>query len=625
MNQILDKVTVPDYLDTVFRQCRQIITPRTKEELYQLCFGPNHVDHYEVCYYVNGKSFKEADVVRCKNGAVANYPEDYMRRRDPDCMRIGDDLPTDKPRFCDVYGYAFSKVKEETLSWLSHQDLIVLPFMAGGKKYGYLSLLVCPANAAFFANALADLQGFINVEDLEPFTPRSIIYVAPPFRHTHFEGRQVVVHERSENLHEVFSYNLYPGPSAKKGVYSVLLDIGEQEGWLTAHASAVRVVTPYENETVIMHEGASGGGKSEMLEEVHRHDGKHVLLGTHLETGEKYYISMSDTCALEPVMDDMALCHPSMQNSSGKLVCMDAEEGWFLRMDNMTQYGCDKTYERICIHPKEPLAFFSMEAAPNATCLIWEHAIDSTGKRCSNPRAIVPRESVPGIVHEPVEVDVRTFGVRMPPSTRKNPNYGIMGLMHIIPPALGWLWRLVAPRGHKNPSIADENAARMSSEGVGSYWPFATGCKVTQANLLLRQIINSPKTQFVLIPNQHIGVYQVGFAAEWIAREYLGRHGGAHIKMKHLTPARCPLLGYAMKDLSIDGQCIRQTFLRPETQSRLGEDGYDQGAKILVDFFKETLQQYLTDELDPLGREIIECCLRDGSLEDYCKLIPMDL
>lgn len=80
-----------------------------------------------------------------------------------------------------------------------------------------------------------------------------------------------------------------------------------------------------------------------------------------------------------------------------------------------------------------------------------------------------------------------------------------------------------------------------------------------------------------------------------------------------------------MKDLSIDGQCIRQTFLRPETQSRLGEDGYDQGAKILVDFFKETLQQYLTEELDPLGREIIECCLRDGSLEDYCKLIPMDL
>lgn len=57
-----------------------------------------------MAYYVNGKPMKEADVVRCKNGAVVNYPEDYMRRRDPDCMRIGGELPTDKPRFQEVYG-----------------------------------------------------------------------------------------------------------------------------------------------------------------------------------------------------------------------------------------------------------------------------------------------------------------------------------------------------------------------------------------------------------------------------------------------------------------------------------------------------------------------------------------
>ena len=30
------------------------------------------------------------------------------------------------------------------------------------------------------------------------------------------------------------------------------------------------VETPYENEIVFMHEGASGGGKSEMLEDFHR-------------------------------------------------------------------------------------------------------------------------------------------------------------------------------------------------------------------------------------------------------------------------------------------------------------------------------------------------------------------
>ena len=57
-----------------------------------------------------------------------------------------------------------------------------------------------------------------------------MIYVAPPFRHTHFNGRQVCVHRRLPDRHEIFAYNLYPGPSAKKGIYSVLLDIGEREG-----------------------------------------------------------------------------------------------------------------------------------------------------------------------------------------------------------------------------------------------------------------------------------------------------------------------------------------------------------------------------------------------------------
>ena len=84
------------------------------------------------------------------------------------------------------------------------------------------------------------------------------------------------------DLHEVFSYNLYPGPSAKKGIYSVLLDIGEREGWVTAHASAARIITPYENEMVMMHEGASGGGKSELLQDVHRAADGRVLLGVNI-------------------------------------------------------------------------------------------------------------------------------------------------------------------------------------------------------------------------------------------------------------------------------------------------------------------------------------------------------
>lgn len=569
-------------------------------------------------------------MVRCKNGIVVNYPEDYLRRRDPDCMRIADDLPTDKPRYRDTFGAEFAPVRQETLDWLASQELLVVPFRAGGLTYGTPSLAIVPANAAFFATALVDLQGFVDLAESEPFAPRSIIYVAPPFRHTHFDGRQVVVHDRSETLHEIFSYNLYPGPSAKKGVFSVLLDIGEQEGWVTAHASAVRVTTPYENETVIMHEGASGGGKSEMLEELHREDDGRILLGVNVVSDEPYYMSLSEVSTLSPVTDDMTLCHPSIQNDSGRLVVTDAEDGWFLRTDSMTSYGSDPNLESVTVHPDEPLVFFNMQGVPGATCLIWEHTLDSDGTPCPNPRVVVPRRMIKKIVLDAAEeVDVRSFGVRMPPATRDDPSYGIMGMLQVIPPSLAWLWRLIAPRGHKNPSIIETQASveatkhRMVAEGVGSYWPFSTGTKVAAANLLLRQIVDAPRTRYVLVPNQHIGAYKVGFTAEWLTREYLARRGGATFRPDHLTPARCPLFGYALTEMKIDGQLVRPTFLQPENQSQVGEEAYDTGAKILTDFFKSELPQFLTDDLDPLGRAIIETCLADGSVEQYAALTPI--
>ena len=82
-----------------------------------------------------------------------------MRRRDPDCMVIGDDKATDKPKYIDRFGKKFKSVRKETLNWLKEQELIVMPFMSGGDQYGYESLLICPKNAAFFACGLADMQG----------------------------------------------------------------------------------------------------------------------------------------------------------------------------------------------------------------------------------------------------------------------------------------------------------------------------------------------------------------------------------------------------------------------------------------------------------------------------------
>lgn len=630
MQQLLSKVKLPEAVAQAIAKSPSIIVPRTRAELYGHALGPEGGDVFDVEYEVPGRGMvKEADVVRCTNGIAVNYPEDYLRRRDPDCMRIADDLPTDKPRYRDVFGEEFTQAKTDTLDWLSEQDLIVVPFKAGGLTYGSPSLAIMPANTAFFGLALVDLQGFVDIDEMEPFEPRAILYVAPPMRHTHYDGRQVVVHDRTETLHEIFAYNLYPGPSAKKGVFSALLDIGEQEGWILAHASSVRVTTPYDNETVIMHEGASGGGKSEMCQELRReHDGR-ILLGTNVVTDEPYFINLSETSALAPITDDMTSCHTVLQDEPGKLVVADAEDGWFVRVDGLTKYGEDPQFERAVIHPDTPLVFFNISGVPNATCLPWEHYPESDGKPCPNPRVVIPRRMIEGIINEPMAIDVRTFGVRMPASTRANPNYGIMGMMHIVPPSLAWLWRLIAPRGDKNPSIGESAEQKnklshggMVSEGVGSYWPFSTGTKVAAANLLLKQMMAAEHTRYVLTPNQHIGAYKVGFAAEWMTREYLARRGAGKIGRNHLEPSRCSLFGYAPTEVKLDGQVIRPTFLRPEHQSQVGKTAYDKGAKIITDFFASELQQFLTDDLDPLGRQIIEVCMRNGSVDEYEALTP---
>jgi len=619
--QDLKKFKFSDEINKVIDNCKSVAVPKSRAEIVTMTLGTPEANEFDVCYDVEGKSYKEVTIVRCKNGVAVNYTEDYMRRRDPDCLIIADDLPTDKPRFKDEYGYDFPELREDTYRWLEKQDLIVVPFMAGGEFGGYHGVLVAPKNASFFAAGLAGLQLFVNIDEHEGiFEPKVVIFLAPPFRHTHFKGKQIVVHNRTPNLYEMFSYNLYPGPSAKKGVYGFLLDIGEREGWVTTHSSAVKVITPYENEIVFMHEGASGGGKSEMGENIHREPDGKILIGQNSTTQENFYLNLEESCELQPIADDMSLCHPDMQNGK-KLVIRDAEDGWFIRLDHIKQYGTEPFHEKIYIHPSEPLVFINIQGVPDSTCLVWEHTIDSDGKPCPNPRVILPRRMVPGIINEAVEVDVRSFGIRTPPCTKERPSYGILGMLHILPPALGWLWRLVAPRGHNNPSIIETEG--ITSEGIGSYGPFLTGKWVNHANLLLKQITGSLGTRFVLVPNQHIGCYKVGFKPQWLMREYLARRGSAKFKPEHLVPARLPMLGFCLDNLKIDGQFVRTAFLRPETQAEVGFDGYDKGAAQLVEFVKRELKKYDVPELDPLGKQIIDCCMNDGSLQDYMDLIPI--
>ncbi|MCW0481549.1 DUF4914 family protein [Gaoshiqia sediminis] len=614
-------IVLPVELEDILNNCRSVTVFNSTDELAVAATGGAASQEFEVAYEVEGKGpVTEAIVHRVKNGVSANYTDPYMRRRDPDTMAIADDQPSDKERFADKYNYAFDDLRLDTFNWLKKQDLAMFFFFAGRDGIGAGGVAVAPANAAFFAMGLSMLQQIIPVDELpEGFGLKSIIYVAPPFRHTHFDGKQVVVHNRLKNVHEMFSYNLYPGPSAKKGLYGVLLSQGEKENWVTAHCSTVQVVSPYDNTTTFMHEGASGGGKSEMLQHIVREENGQILIGENTKTGERRLINIPLFCAFNPVTDDMALCHPSIQKKNGRLRVLDAENAWFIRVDSINQYGDDPFLEKITLKPPKPLLFLNIATTPGSTALVWDHIEDAPGKKCPNPRVILPRDIVPGVLDKPVSVDVRSFGVRTPPCSDEAPSYGILGLFHLLPPALAWLWRLVSPRGHANPSIVSTGG--MESEGVGSYWPFATGEMVHHANLLLEQIVATPKVRYTLAPNQYVGVWKVGFKPQLLMREYLTRRGDAQLRPDQYQPARSSLLGYELNYLTIEGAKIPSRFLKVYRQPEVGEQGYDEGHRILMEFFKSEVRKFDNPALSSLGRRIIAACLNDATVEEYASLL----
>jgi len=145
---------------------------------------------------------------------------------------------------------------------------------------------------------------------------------------------------------------------------------------------------------------------------------------------------------------------------------------------------------------------------------------------------------------------------------------------------------------------------------------------VDQANLLLQQIEETPRTRFILVPNQHIGAWECGFMPQWITRDYLARRGGAKFQngttcTGPLSLARpCPLLHADRRH----PHCA--WFLEVNTQPEVGDEGYDKGAEILAGFFHNYLRNFLAPDLSDTGRKIIECCLDNGSLDDYEAMLP---
>lgn len=110
---------------------------------------------------------------------------------------------------------------------------------------------------------------------------------------------------------------------------------------------------------------------------------------------------------------------------------------------------------------------------------------------------------------------------------------------------------------------------------------------------------------------------------QWVTREYLARRGTAKFRPEQIAESRCPLLGYSLESLKIDGNFLLKGLLQTNLQPEVGNEGYDAGADILTSFFKRELEKYLLPDLDPLGRRIIESCLSDAKQEEYLEFIHM--
>ena len=134
MKNAMGRMVLPQELQAVLAKGRDVIIPESREELLEIAMGGKDCDNFEVAYDIPGKGrIVEATVSRCKNGAVVNYQDIYMRRRDPECMLIADQGDTDKLRYSEKFGTDFSSLRETTFAWLAETDLIMMPFSAGSK------------------------------------------------------------------------------------------------------------------------------------------------------------------------------------------------------------------------------------------------------------------------------------------------------------------------------------------------------------------------------------------------------------------------------------------------------------------------------------------------------------
>jgi hypothetical protein len=103
MNSLWIEWNIPDEVKEILNVCSHVVMAKNRQEIFSLAVGGDN-DFFEVAYEIEGRGrIVEATVVRCKNGMAINFTEKYMRRRDPDCLLIGDEEETDKTHFRELF------------------------------------------------------------------------------------------------------------------------------------------------------------------------------------------------------------------------------------------------------------------------------------------------------------------------------------------------------------------------------------------------------------------------------------------------------------------------------------------------------------------------------------------
>lgn len=581
-----------DFLQTLTR-CRSLHFPSSDTEISRSIESKLAL-HRGILPIMSGE-YHEGDIIHAREGFVINFADRHIRVRDPRALVVADDGTTSHERFSVRFGREFAADRSYHHEYLRNQDLIVTGFMLPGTDK--LVALVAPRQTEIFAYIQAQIMGFreLDFKTLLEESPAAIIYLNPESRHTRYGSEQVVIHDRSRGIHEIYADSLYPGPSCKKGIFGVFLELAEidfaagKEPWSIAHAAiAVLEQGRSDKKMFFAHMGPSGSGKSENTTPSFK--GK-----LHLATapdGRCITIQVPHDVKVQPAMDDFGFMKLGTVDGRLRTILTDIECGYFLRTDSVLTAEDDPELQRVVRSAPEttgkPLVFLSYDVQPGESVSLFKHY-----ENCSNPRVIVPKSAMPDFYDGPCAVDVMSFGIRAPRSVAHNPTYGVAGIVQVLDWKQYLMWCLVCPRGDKNPSTTTSVNGGLVTEGEGSMRPFNVGDKLAVANSLFSLLSRgSEDTRFFVFPNQNVGAYEVNWSQRLI-RNVIAEEGFIQFNDDNLSAENHPFLGRTLNSFVAYGQTVPPELLNPALQPELGRQGFESGRKMLDAFFRETLSGYL--------------------------------